>query len=250
MMIELDPELRPDESLDTFYHGRILVLQRKNGFRFSLDAPLLADFITTREGEELLEVGTGCGIISLLLSLKPFKHILALEVQPAMVELARRNVLLNNLDGRVTVLQKDFRQYQPYRKFDVIFSNPPYIRRNSGFLSPSEEKNIAKHELLCSLEELLSFTRNWLKETGRAFFIFPDSRRSEFEQEVIKQGLKLKTGRSIYPRENEPANFFLAECDFSAESCRTIPPLVLFGPDGKYTPEAEEIFAGRAGRQG
>ena len=247
MMIEFDPGIRPDESLDTFYRGRILVLQRKNGFRFSLDAPLLADFISTREGDELLEVGTGCGIISLLLSLKPFKHILALEVQPALVALARRNVLLNNLEGRVTILQKDFRQYQPYRKFDIIFSNPPYIRRHSGFLSPSEEKNIAKHELLCSLEELLSFTRYWLKETGSAFFIFPDSRRAEFEQELEKQGLKLRTSRSVHPRENEPANFFLAECAFSAEVCRTIPPLILYGPEGRYTPEAEEIFAGRGG---
>ncbi|MCX8160670.1 MAG: methyltransferase [Candidatus Saccharicenans sp.] len=249
-MIELDPGIRPDESLDTFYHGRILVLQRKNGFRFSLDAPLLADFITTSEGDELLEVGTGCGIISLLLSLKPFKHILALEVQPALVELARRNVLLNNLEGRITVLHKDFREYHPYRKFDVIFSNPPYIRRNSGFLSPSEEKNIAKHEMLCSLEELLSFTRDWLKETGRAYFIFPDNRRAEFERELGKQGLKLKTSRLVHPRENEPANFFLAECAFSAGSCRTIRPLILYGPDGKYTAEAEEIFAGRPGGQG
>lgn len=249
-MIEFDPGIRPDESLDTFYRGRILVLQRKNGFRFSLDAPLLADFITTGEGDELLEVGTGCGIISLLLSLKPFKHILALEVQPVLVELARRNVLLNNLEGRVTILQKDFRQYQPYRKFDVIFSNPPYIRRNSGFLSPSEEKNIAKHELLCSLEELLSFTRNWLKETGRAYFIFPGNRRAEFEGELERQGLKLRTSRSVYPRENEPANFFLAECGFSDLGYRDIPPLILYGPDGKYTREAEEIFAGRAGREG
>lgn len=250
MMIELDPEIRPDESLDTFYHGRILVLQRKNGFRFSLDAPLLADFVNTREGDELLEVGTGCGIISLLLSLKPFKHILALEVQPVLVELARRNVLLNNLEGRITVLQKDFRQYQPYRKFDVIFSNPPYIRRHSGRLSPSEEKNIARHELLCSLEDLLSFTRSWLKETGRAFYIFPDSRREEFESELEKQGLKVKTSRSVYPRENEPANFFLAECAFSVDQPETIPPLILYDQDGRYTPEAEEIFAGRVGRKG
>ncbi|MGB9893857.1 MAG: tRNA1(Val) (adenine(37)-N6)-methyltransferase, partial [Candidatus Saccharicenans sp.] len=143
MMIEVDPEIRPDESLDTFYRGRILVLQRKNGFRFSVDAPLLADFIRTKESDELMEIGTGCGIVSLLLSLKPFRHIVALEVQPALAELARRNVMLNNLDGRITILQKDFREYSPYRKFDVIFSNPPYIRRQTGFLSPSEEKNIA-----------------------------------------------------------------------------------------------------------
>lgn len=245
MMIEFDPEIRPDESLDSFYRGRILVLQRKKGFRFSLDAPLLADFIVTHEGEELLEIGTGCGIISLLLSIKPFKHILALEIQPALADLARRNLLLNNLEGRITILQKDFREYQPYRKFDLIFSNPPYIRLNSGFLSSSEEKNVAKHELHCSLEELLSFTRNWLKETGRAYFIFPDSRRLEFEQELNRQGLKIKTSRTVFPRENEPPNFFLAECAFGLVNPVIMPPLILYNQDGKYTPEAEEIFAGR-----
>ncbi len=249
MMIELDPGIRPDETLDTFYHGKILVLQRKQGYRFSLDAPLLADFITTREGDELLEIGTGCGIISLLLSLKPFKHILALEVQPVLADLARRNVMLNNLEGRITILQKDFRQYQPYRKFDVIYSNPPYIPRNSGFLSPCEEKNIAKHELLCSLDELLKFTRDWLKETGRAFFILPESRRREFEREVEKHGLKIRVRRSVYPRENQPANFLLAECGFQADYPAILPPLIIYNSDGHYTPEMEEIFAGRTERK-
>lgn len=248
MMIEVNPEVRPDESLDTFYRGKILVLQRKNGFRFSIDAPLLADFIQTKDSDEILEIGTGCGIISLLLSIKPFKHIVALEVQPGLADLARRNVMLNNLEGRITIIQKDFRCYHPYHKFDIIFSNPPYIRKNSGFLSPSEEKNIAKHELLCSLEEILTWTKTWLKETGRAYFIFPDSRRQEFEDELRKQGLKLKTQRLVYPRENEQPNFFLAECAFSAEETKVIPPLVLFGPDGRYTQEAEEIFAGRQKR--
>jgi tRNA1(Val) A37 N6-methylase TrmN6 len=244
-MIEVKPEIRPDESLDTFYRGRILVLQRKNGFRFSVDAPLLADFIQTKEGDEILELGTGCGIISLLLSIKPFRRIVALEVQPGLTELARRNVLLNNLEGRVTIIQKDFNNYHPHHKFDIIFSNPPYIRKNSGFLSPSEEKNIAKHELLCSLEEILSWTRNCLKESGSAYFIFPEGRRQEFESSLGKLGLKLKTSRSVHPRENEQPNFFLAECSFSAESTKVIPPLILFGPGGRYTQEAEEIFSGR-----
>ncbi|MCI4444926.1 MAG: methyltransferase [Candidatus Aminicenantes bacterium] len=247
-MIEVNPAIRPDESLNTFYHGRIHVLQRKSGFRFSVDAPLLADFIQTKKTDEIMELGTGCGIISLLLSIKPFHHIVALEVQPGLADLARRNVLLNNLEGRITILQKDFRFYQPYRKFDIIFSNPPYIRKNSGFLSPLEEKNIAKHELLCTLEEILSWTKAWLKETGSAYFIFPDSRRQEFEEELKKQGMKVKSCRSVYPRENEPPNFYLVQCNFTAESRDIFPPLILYGPDGHYTPEAEEIFSGRQGR--
>lgn len=245
MMIEVNPQVRPDETLDTFYRGRILVLQRKNGFRFSVDAPLLADFIETREGEEILEIGTGCGIISLLLSIKPFRHIVALEVQPGLAEIARRNVMLNNLEGRVTIVQKDFREYSPYRKFDVIFSNPPYIKKNTGFLSPCIEKNIAKHELMCSMGEILGWTKNWLKETGRAYFIFPDNRRQEFEDELVRQSLYLRTRRFVLPRENDPPNFMLVECGFEAREPLLLPPLILYGPEGKYTAEAEEIFSGR-----
>lgn len=245
MMIEVDSELRPDESLDSFYQGRVLVLQRKNGFRFSVEAPLLADFINTRETDELIEIGTGCGIVPLLLSIKPFKHIVALEVQPGLAALAKRNLLLNNLEGRITIVQKDFREYSPFCQFDVIFSNPPYLRKNSGYLSPSEEKNIAKHELLCSIEELLAWTKRCLKETGSAFFIFPENRRQEFEQVLEKQGMKMKTIRLVHPRENEAPSFFLTECAFKAENPQTLAPLILLSQDGSYTQEAKQIFAGR-----
>jgi len=120
-MIEVNPALRPDETLNTFYKGKILVLQRKNGFRFSVDAPLLASFIQTKKEDEILEIGTGCGIIPMLLSLKPFHHIVALEVQQGLADLARRNIMLNHLDGRITVIEKDFRQYNPWHQFDIIF---------------------------------------------------------------------------------------------------------------------------------
>ena len=86
-----------DETLDSFYLGRVLVLQKKRGYRFSVDAPLLADFIQTKESDELLELGTGNGIISLLLSIKPFKHITAVEIQESLTDLALRNVRLNSL---------------------------------------------------------------------------------------------------------------------------------------------------------
>jgi tRNA1(Val) A37 N6-methylase TrmN6 len=103
------PEIRPGagETLDGFYHGRIRILQQKTGYRFAVDAPLLADFIRTGPDEDLLEIGTGCGVIALLLSLKPFRSLIALEVQAELAELARRNVALNGLEGRITVLRTD-----------------------------------------------------------------------------------------------------------------------------------------------
>jgi len=111
-MIEVKPAERPDETLDTFYKGKILVLQRKNGFRFPLMHrcwPVLFRL----KWDEILEIGTGCGIIPMLLSVKPFHHIVALEIQQGLADLAKRNIMLNHLDGRITIVEKDFRQYKP-----------------------------------------------------------------------------------------------------------------------------------------
>jgi tRNA1(Val) A37 N6-methylase TrmN6 len=247
-MIEVNPALRPDETLNTFYKGKILILQRKNGFRFSVDAPLLASFIQTKKEDEILEIGTGCGIIPMLLSLKPFHHIVALEVQQGLADLARRNIMLNHLDGRITVIEKDFRQYNPWHQFDIIFSNPPYLPKDSGYLSQTEEKNIAKHEILCSVEDMLNWSKNWLKVDGSAYFILPESRRAGFELELLKSGLSLKRSRLVFPRENEPPNFFLAECGQAPGGCQVMAPLILCGQDGKYTDEAEAMFSGVDGK--
>ena len=139
---------RPDaETLGAFFHGRIRILQPKKGYRFSVDAPLLADFIRTRPEDEALEIGTGSGVISLLLSLKPFRKITAIEIQAGLAGLARRNVELNGLGGRIEVVEADLRTFEPGRTFDLIFSNPPYIRKATGFLGASAEKSAAKHEL-------------------------------------------------------------------------------------------------------
>ena len=132
-----------DETLDSFYRGSILVLQKREGYRFSVDAPLLADFIQTKRSDEILELGAGNGIISLLLSIKPFKHIAAVEIQEALADIARRNVILNNLERKISIIREDLRQYHPGKKFDVIFSNPPYIKKGEGHLSSSLEKSIA-----------------------------------------------------------------------------------------------------------
>ena len=167
------------ETLDAFYHGRIRVLQGKKGYRFSVDAPLLADFVRTREGDEALEIGTGSGIIALLLSVKPFRRVTALEIQAGLADLARRNVALNGLGGRIEVVEADFRTYEPGRKFDLIFSNPPYIGKTAGFLSASAEKSAAKHELHGAIGDFMRKTAEWLAPAGRACFVYPEKRRAD-----------------------------------------------------------------------
>ncbi|TRZ86118.1 methyltransferase domain-containing protein [bacterium] len=234
-----------DETLDPFYRGRVRVLQKRKGYRFSVDAPLLADFIRTEASDELLELGAGSGVISLLLSIKPFRHITAVEVQADLADLARRNVALNGLEDRVRIVEADLRSFDPGKTFDVVFSNPPYIRGGGGHLSRSEEKSVAKHEIKCDISDIMRKTRALLKEDGRAYFIYPEKRRKDLADAVNAHDLKLKTIRPICPREDQAANLFLAECDRVSLEKRVLPPFILYGRDGKYTAEAEAVFSGR-----
>jgi len=234
-----------DETLDSFYRGSILVLQKKEGYRFSVDAPLLADFIQTKRSDDVLELGAGNGIISLLLSIKPFKHITALEIQESLADMARRNVKLNNLEGKISIIQEDLRQYNPGKEFDVIFSNPPYIKKGEGHLSSSLEKSIAKHELKCDIFGILEKAAKLLKNKGRAYFIYVAKRKDDLIQAIEKNSLKIKSLRFVHPRQESPPNLLLAECDFSSEKEVLLPPFILYDEGGNYTPEAEEIFRGR-----
>lgn len=233
-----------DETLDAFYHGKILILQKKKGYRFSVDAPLLADFIVTKENEELLELGTGCGVISLLLSIKPFKHITALEIQESLFDLAIRNVKLNNLEDRITVLHQDFRLFDTGKKFDVIFSNPPYEKKGSGVLSPHPEKAIARHEIYCDLNSVFQTAIRLLKKEGRAYFVYPAKREKDFKECLSRTDLRLSKIRYVIPRKGENPNLFLVELNFHSDSCKILSPLIIYKND-EYTDEMKEIFAGR-----
>jgi len=234
-----------DETLDTFYSGRIFVLQKKKGYRFSIDAPLLADFIQTKASDELLELGAGNGIISLLLSIKPFTSITAVEIQRSLADLARRNVKLNDLEGKIRVIEEDLRTFRPQKRFDVVFSNPPYIRKETGHLSPSAEKSIAKHELKCNINDIMRKTRELLKEEGSAYFIYPAPRKNDFTPVLKEYGLETRTLRFIFPRKGTPPNLFLIQIGYSARQPETLPPFILYDEKGKYTTEANQIFQGR-----
>jgi len=236
---------RNDETLDAFYEGRVRVLQKRRGYRFSVDAPLLADFIETRPGDVLLELGTGCGIIALLLALKPFRRLVALEIQPALADLAGRNVGLNELEGRIEVLEKDFRTYAAEERFDVVFSNPPYIRRRGGHLSLSPERSVARHEVACDIFDIMAKTAELLAVDGRAYYIYPVRRMADFKAALDRSGLGLRRLRPVLPREGAPAKLFLAACGFGSGRIDEPAPLVLFGADGAYSAEAQEIFSGR-----
>jgi tRNA1Val (adenine37-N6)-methyltransferase len=240
-----DPLKGADETLDTFYHGRIRVFQKKKGYRFSVDAPLLADFIQTTETDRILELGAGNGIVSLLLSIKPFTHLTALEIQESLAEQARRNVRLNDLEDRIEVVHKDLRVYSVKHKFDLVFSNPPYIKQNAGHLSVSDEKSVAKHELKCTISDIMHKTEELLKTSGVAYFIYPVTREEDFMRATQETKLRVRNIRYVYPFKGSDPNLFLVSCEFSSPEARRLRPLVLYEKKGKYTEETQDIFSGR-----
>jgi tRNA1Val (adenine37-N6)-methyltransferase len=233
-----------DETLDRFYHGRILVLQKRRGYRFSLDAPLLADFIRPQPTDRLLELGAGNGIISLLLSRKRFQRVVCLEIQPSLADLARRNVVLNHLEDRVSVVEQDLRTCGAGEKYDLVFSNPPYIKRTGGQLSPSGEKSVAKHEIKCDIFDIMHVAGKVLEKDGRACVIYPAKRKADFDRALEETGLKVKVLRYVHPRSGEAAHWFLAECRFAVSSQEMRPPLCVYDEKGEYTREMKSIFAG------
>jgi len=234
-----------DETLDAFFHGRILVLQKKKGYRFAVDAPLLASSVEVRIGDEMCELGTGCGIVSLLLSVNPFRHITALEIQQSLAGLAARNMKLNELETKISVVRADLNKFHPRRRFDIVFSNPPYIKKQQGSLSKTAEKSIAKHELKCDILGVMRAAGELLKKQGKAFFIFPAKRREDFETAAAKAGLAVTGLRFVHSRQGAPAVLFLARCEFKPGGPVVRPPLVLFESGGAYTAEVRRIFAGR-----
>jgi tRNA1(Val) A37 N6-methylase TrmN6 len=232
------------ETIDAFYRGRIRIIQSKKGLRFAVDAPLLADFVETRPEDEVCELGTGNGAIALLLSLKPFRRLTAVEIQPALAALARRNVALNGLGGRVEIVEADLRTWRPGQRFDVVLSNPPYIRKKTGFLSPSAEKSVAMHEIACDVGDVLRTAAVLLKPEGWAYFIYPARREADFRRAASEAGLHLCLIRRISPRPAESPHLFLARLGFAAGPESELPPLAIQSAEGGLTAEAAAIFEG------
>ena len=241
----IDALLREDETLDSFHRGGIKVLQKKRGYRFSLDAALLADFVRIEPGEDAVDLGAGNGIVALLLARKPFRRLVAIEIQAALADLARRNVVLNGLAGRIEVVEADLRGYAPGRVFDVAYSNPPYIPKSTGFPSASEEKTVAKHEITCDILDVLRAAARLLRPAGRAYIVYPGGRRADLEAAAGRAGLRIQALRPVHPRAGAPAGHVLVELGSGPGEARTLPPLVLFDAAGGHTSEARAIFEGR-----
>jgi tRNA1(Val) A37 N6-methylase TrmN6 len=234
-----------DETLDKFFRGKVKIIQKKKGWRFSIDAPLLAYFIESDKDSELLELGTGNGIVSILVaSSKPFKRIVALEIQDSLISLAKRNIHLNSLDGKIEVVKGDIKSITPFQKFDIVFSNPPYQKVREGRISPYTERAIAKHEILCELRDVLKAFSLTMKEDGRGYIIYRTARLKEFEESCERENLWIRRIRHVCSKKGEPSQLFLCELRQEKGERKVEEPLIIYEEEKVYTKEMERILSG------
>ncbi|MGB9627172.1 MAG: tRNA1(Val) (adenine(37)-N6)-methyltransferase [Thermodesulfobacteriota bacterium] len=228
----MKPYPLPDETLDTFFNGSLKVLQKKKGYRFSIDALLLSQFIHIRKNENAIDLGTGCGILPLLLSkMSKGRSFIGVEIQKSLAESAQRNVLLNHLEERVSILHQDYRELKnlfPPGSFDVVFSNPPYRRLRTGRINPSEEKAIARHEINGTIDELIQVASYLLRPKGRCYLIFSSSRLVDLIVALRWSRLEPKRLQLVYPRMKDSPKFVLVESiKASGVELKVMPPLIL-----------------------
>jgi tRNA1Val (adenine37-N6)-methyltransferase len=234
-----------DETLNSFFDGSLYVLQKKKGYRFSIDAILLSQFIRLRKDENAIDLGTGCAILPLLLSraTKP-QSLVGIEIQKELADLAKRNVELNRLKDQITILHRDFKRLRGVfapGSFHVVFSNPPYRKYLTGRINPSSEKAIARHEIKGTLKNLIRAAAYLLPTKGRCYLIYPASRAIDLLAALRHHRLEPKRLQLVHPRKGEAAKFILVESvkDGGVE-LKIKEPLFLVKPSPPSLPEPRE----------
>ena len=223
------------ETIDTFLNGRLRIIQSQKGYRFSVDALLLADFVILGDEDTVVDLGAGCGIISLFLAVqKEPGFIVGLELQGELVSQARRNVALNELEEKVAIIQGDLRHLPLSTGFaDIVVCNPPYRTAQSGRINPDVGKAIARHEIAVSVDAVLAACKALLKRKGRLALIYPANRMAEVFTKMRQARLEPKRLQIIFPDSGSEAKLALIEGRLQARpGLKVLPPI--FG-QGAYS---------------
>jgi len=237
----MNPLPSTDETLDTFFNGKLQIIQKKRGYRFSVDAILLSQFVRIQKDERVIDLGTGCGILPLLLSHTTQAHsFVGIEIQKGLADCAKRNVVSNHFEDRILIIKQDFRGLKrtfPSGSFDVVLSNPPYRKYRAGRINPSMEKAIARHEIKGTLEDLISTASHLLPPKGRFYMIFPASRTADLFVALRDGRLEPKRLQFAHSRLGEEAEFILIESiKASGVELKIMAPLTLHESDQRGNP--------------
>jgi len=232
---------------DTFFNGNISVKQNRNGYRFSIDAVLLAGHVKTNSGDRILDIGTGSGIISLILAYRNSQiNIYGVEVQKNLADLATLNVRDNNIEERVKVLCADIKNLNADMisgPLDIVVSNPPYRKAKSGRMNSDNQRAIARHEMATTLTDILKAASRLLRVSGRFVIIYPSERIADMVTQMRLSGIEPKYFRFIYSKSNSESKLVIVEgVKGGRTGAKIVSPLVIYRDDGTYTDEVNRMF--------
>lgn len=239
--------LKEEERLDELHRNGYKIIQNKSAFCFGMDAVLLSGFAVVKEGEMVLDLGTGTGIIPILLEAKTEgKHFTGLEIQPDMADMAGRSVLYNKLSDKINIVQGDIKEAHKRFKgasFDVVTSNPPYMNHSHGLVNPDQAKAIARHEILCTLEDVVKQASRLLRPGGRFYMVHRPTRIAEIFHCLSQYGLEPKRMKFVHPYIDKDANMVLIESYRGGKAMMKLePPVIVYKSPGVYTDEIYQIY--------
>lgn len=247
MLVRTDIELKVGERLDDLHRNQYKIIQNPSKFCFGMDAVLLSGYAQVKKEECVLDLGTGTGIIPILLEAKTEgKHFTALEIQKESVDMAKRSVCMNRLEEKISIVHGDIKEASNLfgkSTFDVVTTNPPYMNDNHGIINPEMPKAIARHEILCTLEDVIQEGASVLKTGGRFYMVHRPFRLIEIVTILTKYKLEPKRMRFVHPSLEKEPNMVLIEAIKGAKSMVKIEkPLIVYESTNKYTKEIYDIY--------
>lgn len=243
----MNVELKKGERLDELHRNGYRIIQDTERFCFGMDAVLLAGFAKVKPGERVLDLGTGTGIIPILLEARTKgESFTGLEIQEESADMARRSVMLNGLDGRIRIVTGDIREADRIfgaASYHVVTCNPPYMLAGHGLQNPDQPKAIARHEVLCTLEDVISQAAKLLMPGGRFYLVHRPFRLAEIMTGLCAHGLEPKRMRLVYPFVDREPNMVLLEALKGGKPRITVEkPLIIYREPGKYMDEIYDIY--------
>lgn len=238
--------LYKDECLDDLQNG-YYIIQKNNGFKFGVDAVLLADFAKDAESKNTLDLCTGTAIVPLLLAKRTTtENICGLEIQEDISHMAKRSVEYNGLSGRIHITRGDLKDAEMIYgrgSFDKITCNPPYMKSGAGLINAADTKTISRHEVLCSLDDVIRVSSRLLISKSRFFMVHRPSRLADIICTMRRYSLEPKRIRFVHPTPNKAANLILIEgMKDGGSELKMLPPLYVHNEDGTYTSEIDKIY--------
>ncbi len=239
--------LKEGERLDDLQLKSLKIIQNRKGFCFGIDAVLLSAFAEVKSGERVLDLGTGTGVIPILLCGKTAgEHFTGLEINPESADMARRSVVYNQLEERISIVTGDIchaGEEFAAGSFDVVTSNPPYMTGGHGLINPDPMLAAARHEVHCTFDDVARSASVMLRERGRFYLVHRPFRLPELMTTLTKYRLEPKSMRLVYPSvDKEPSMVLLGCMKGGRARCRVEKPLIIYDDARQYTPEVKALY--------